>query len=201
MTIVNMVGGGGDPELQAKTISPAASEITVTADEGYEGLSSVTVKGIVGSYRPTITTSSNSNSVINTVYLSQNNFNYSDKRTSYYPTACTGRFTLTDGYVNTASFDVTTDRDSYASSTTRYTGGPNADNVKAFLDNFFASANFYDGNFSISITYPAISSIGVKTFTGNKSGSVITYNDLSGITCVRLSSTTAKYCISKFEYT
>lgn len=201
MTIVNMVGGGGDPELQAKTIAPAASEITVTADEGYEGLSSVTVKGIVGSYRPTITTSTNSSSVINSVYLSENNFNFSDKRTSYYPTKCTGRFTLTDGYVNTASFDVTTDRDSYASSNSRYTGGPSADNVKAFLDNFFASANFYDGNFSISIKYPALNSIGVKTFTGNKSGSVITYENLSGITCIRLLGSSAKYCISNFEYT
>jgi hypothetical protein len=41
--IENLPSGGGSPALQSKTVSPSTSQQTVTADTGYDGLSSVTV--------------------------------------------------------------------------------------------------------------------------------------------------------------
>lgn len=41
--IFNQTGGGGSPELQAKTASPSTSQQIITPDTGFDGLSQVTV--------------------------------------------------------------------------------------------------------------------------------------------------------------
>lgn len=43
-------GQGGSINLQTKTVTPSETQTTVTADNAYDGLSSVTVKGITPSY-------------------------------------------------------------------------------------------------------------------------------------------------------
>lgn len=45
--VFNMVGGGGaSPKLQTKTAAPSTSSQSITADEGYDGLSSVQINSM-----------------------------------------------------------------------------------------------------------------------------------------------------------
>lgn len=48
---VSGVGGGGDYTLQQKTVTPTKSEQDVSPDQGYYGLSSVTVEAIPDAYQ------------------------------------------------------------------------------------------------------------------------------------------------------
>lgn len=47
---VNVDSGGGSVSLQTKTATPSESEQTITADSGYDGLSSVTVEAVSSTY-------------------------------------------------------------------------------------------------------------------------------------------------------
>lgn len=49
--VIEGVGGGGDYTLQAKTVTPTKQQQSVTSDNGYYGLSSVTVNPIPDNYQ------------------------------------------------------------------------------------------------------------------------------------------------------
>lgn len=49
--VIEGVGGGGDYTLQAKTVTPTKQQQSVTSDDGYYGLSSVTVNPIPDNYQ------------------------------------------------------------------------------------------------------------------------------------------------------
>ena len=48
---VSGVGGGGSYNLQSKTVTPTKSQQNITPDDGYFGLSDVTVNAIPGTYQ------------------------------------------------------------------------------------------------------------------------------------------------------
>lgn len=67
---VKGVAGGGNYELQVKTVTPTKSQQNVTSDEGYYGLSAVTVGAIPAAYQDvTSTTVTAADVLANKVYV------------------------------------------------------------------------------------------------------------------------------------
>lgn len=64
--VVEGVGGGGDYTLQAKTVTPTKQAQSVTSDEGYYGLSSVTVNPIPDNYQDVSSTTATADQVLAT---------------------------------------------------------------------------------------------------------------------------------------
>lgn len=70
--------GGSAPTLQTKTVTPTASQQTVTPDTGYDGLSSVTVNVIPSEYIvPTGTVSITSNGTVDVTQFASASVNVS----------------------------------------------------------------------------------------------------------------------------
>lgn len=67
---VKGVAGGGNYHLQAKTITPTKEQISVTPDQGYYGLSGVTVKAIPENYQDvSSTTAAEADVLANKVFV------------------------------------------------------------------------------------------------------------------------------------
>ena len=70
VTAIGNISGGGSPNLQAKTnISPTTSSQTITADEGYDGLSSVQINALDGQAAQTIHPSTSDQTIASGKYL------------------------------------------------------------------------------------------------------------------------------------
>lgn len=61
---VTAIAGGGDYDLQSKTVTPTKSQQTVTSDEGFYGLSSVTVNAIPQNYADVSQTTASAGDVL-----------------------------------------------------------------------------------------------------------------------------------------
>lgn len=61
---VSGVGGGGSYTLQAKTVTPTKAQQSITSDDGYYGLSGVTVEPIPGNYQDVSATTAGAGDVL-----------------------------------------------------------------------------------------------------------------------------------------
>lgn len=106
---VKGVSGGGNYQLQAKTVTPTKDQQAVTPDQGYYGLSGVTVGAIPEAYQDvSVTTAAPGDVIANKVFVDAD--------------GVTQAGTMTDNGAVSKTLDATTDNQSYTVPAGKHSG-------------------------------------------------------------------------------